>query len=104
MQKGEVWLYKDLDTNRIRPCVIMGNRGFITDTDWVIAKMTSHPPRNEFDVQLELWERYKLKYQSTVRCSKLFTIKEENLLHKVGFIDIELDTIKVTIAKYIMED
>lgn len=104
MKKGEVWLYKDMDVEKTRPCVIVGNRKFEKDTDVVIAKITSHPPRNEYDVQLKYWEEYGIKFESTVRCSKLFTIKEELLMYKVGEIDTELDTIKLTIAKYIMED
>jgi len=102
--KGEVWLYQDLDVNKIRPCVVVGNRKFERDTDVVIAKITSHPPRNEYDLFLNFWKEYGIKQESSVRCSKLFTIKEENLIAKVGEITTEFDSIKLKIAKYIMED
>lgn len=102
--KGEVWLYQDMDVNKIRPCVIVGNRKHEKDEDVVIAKITSHLPRNEFDIALKFWKEAGIKNPSTVRCSKLFTIKESELRFKIGEIDAELDKIKLTIAKYIMED
>src|SRR5699024_7810158 len=96
MEKGEVWLYEDMDVNKIRPCVVIGNRLHAKDTDVVIAKITSHPSRNEFDIPLKYWKEYGIRDESTVRCSKLFTIKSENLKYRVGKIDTELDTIKLT--------
>lgn len=104
MKKGEVWLYKDMDVEKTRPCVIVGNRMHERDSDVVIAKITSHPPRNEFDVPLKFWKEYGIRNASTVRCAKLFTIKEEDLMFKVADIDIELDSIKLAIARYIMEN
>lgn len=101
--KGEVWLWYDADSNKVRPGVIVGTRKFATDDDIVLAKITGYVGRNEFDIDLKYWKEYGLKNPSTVRCSKLYTIKERDLRVKVANIDLELDRIKLTIAKYIME-
>lgn len=104
MRKGEVWVYYDNDSQKLRPAVVVGNKLLETDNDIVIAKLTSHEPRNEYDIKLEKWKEYGLRNESTVRCSKLFTLKEHELKFYVAQIDEEMmEVIKQTITKYILD-
>lgn len=104
MMKGEVWIYDDRDSGKRRPAVIIGNKLYETDNDVVVAKLTTKPPRNEFEIPLMNWKSYGLKEISTVRCSKLFTLKEEELLFRVATInDGTIFEIKSAAARYLLE-
>lgn len=104
MRKGEVWIYDDRDSGKRRPAVVIGNKLFDTDNDVVVVKLTTKPPRNEYEIPLENWKAYGLKEISTVRCSKLFTLKEPELLFRVATIeDSVVDKIKETVSKYILD-
>lgn len=105
MRKGEVWMYYDKDSRKRRPCVVVGNMLAAIESDVTIAKITSTlKTRNKYDVTLEYWKEHGLIKPSIVRCSKLFTVHERDLLYKVAKIEgDELEKIKRTIAEYIME-
>ncbi|PEN61603.1 type II toxin-antitoxin system PemK/MazF family toxin [Bacillus wiedmannii] len=103
MIKGEVWIYLDKDSGKRRPCVVVGNQLAEIDNDVVIAKITTHPSRSEFDVTLEKWQEHGLVKPSVVRCSKLFTLKGNELLFKVAKIEgEEFQIVLHKIAKYIL--
>ncbi|WP_180236341.1 type II toxin-antitoxin system PemK/MazF family toxin [Bacillus wiedmannii] len=105
MHKGEVWIYFDKDSQKRRPCVVVGNKLAAIDNDVVISKLTTFPARNEFDVTLEKWQDHGLAKPSVVRCSKLFTLKGDELLFKVAHIQgDEFEKVKQTISRYILED
>lgn len=105
MDKGEVWLYKDMDSEgKPRPCVIIGNNPVVSDGDVLIAKLTTHPPRSKFDVIVEQWQEAGLRDISCVRCSKLIHIKAELLMVKVAKLTpYDLIRSKTIIAEYILD-
>ena len=104
MNKGEVWVYHDLDSDKRRPCVIVGNNPLIQDADVLVAKLTSHPPRSKFDVVVTSWKEAGLTNISCARCTKLFTLKADKLLFRVATIEgFDLLNIKVKIAEYILD-
>jgi mRNA interferase MazF len=99
--KGEIWMYEDQDSGKKRPCVIVGYQNEI-EFDVTIAKLTTQAPYNEYDIFLENWKEIGLIRQSTIRCSKLFTINKNSLLYKVAEIDQhQLNTILMQVIKYI---
>lgn len=104
MDKGEVWIYLDEDSGKNRPCIIIGNNPIVGDGDVLIAKLTTHPPRNKFDVVIEQWREAGLLDISCVRCSKLIHIKADLLLHRVAKITpYDLIRTKTIIAEYILD-
>ena len=99
-----MWIYSDKDSGKNRPCVVVGNSNEVKDVDMVVAKMTTHEVRDKFDFNIENWKEIGLIKPSIVRCSKLFTIKAIHLKFRVAKIEGEdLETIKKTIAEYILE-
>ena len=60
------------------------NDGIGIDIDVNILRVTTKIPRNEFDVQLKYWKEAGLKRPSTVRCTKINTIKPGKTMIKVG--------------------
>lgn len=99
--KGEVWLYKDVDSNKIRPMVIVkGELG--VELDVTYAKLTTQEPRNEFDLFIENWKEYGLNKPAVVRCSKIHTISKKKLIGKVAFLpEEEMEKIMERIKKYL---
>ena len=100
--RGEVWLYRDEDSKKNRPMVIIkGSLG--VEIDVTFCKITSQKAQDEYDHYLEKWEEYGLKMPSTVRCSKICTISKRNLLFKVAKIpEDEMTKILSTVTTYIM--
>ena len=98
---GEVWLYKDVDSNKTRPMVIVkGELG--VELDVTFAKLTTQEPRNEFDLVIEKWKDYGLNKPSIVRCSKIHTISKKKLIGKVAKLpEEEVEKIKEKIKQYL---
>ena len=104
MNKGEVWVYHDLDSDKRRPCMVVGNSPLVQDADVLVAKLSTHPPRSKFDVVVNDWKKAGLMSISCVRCTKLFTLTADKLLFKVATIEgYDLINAKVKIAEYILE-
>jgi mRNA interferase MazF len=101
--KGEIWLYRDPDSNKRRPVVIIANGGTAVDIDLTIAKITSNQKlRNEFDIPIEHWEEAGLVKPSVVRCSKIRTVKENELLFQFGSLtEDDLKKVMDAVIKYI---
>jgi mRNA interferase MazF len=102
--KGEIWSYFDYQSGKRRPGVIISDGGTtIADIDVTIAKITSHQPRNEFDVPIEYWQEAGLIKPSVVRCSKIITLNESELLYRVGKLqEPDLKRVLDTVVKYIL--
>lgn len=98
--RGEVWKAKD-NTGKIRPFVIVSSDTLVAEVDHTIAKVTTHEARNRFDVTLENWEQAGLERPSVVRCSKLNTIHNATLIHKMGTLEeSDFDKVLETIRSY----
>ena len=78
---GEI--YETFEGTKDRPVVII-NDGIGIDIDVNILRVTTKTPRNEFDIQLKHWKEAGLKRPSTVRCTKINTIKPGKTMIKVG--------------------
>lgn len=99
---GEVWLYLDKDSEKFRPALIVKNRMEI-DNDVTFVKLSTRESRCEYDIELEKWEEYGLIRSSTVRCSKIYTIKESDLIRKVAEIPQDkMSEIKLKIVQYLI--
>ena len=54
------------------------------DVDLLVARLTTHPPREPSDVLLKYWSEIGLPRASTVRLTKLATIDHRLVHHKIG--------------------
>jgi hypothetical protein len=54
------------------------------DHDVLLARLTTHPPRDSSDVTLQDWSAIGLPRSSTVRLSKLATVDARLVHHKIG--------------------
>lgn len=103
MDKGEIWIYMDEESQKRRPCVVVGNSALAQESDILIAKLTSRPPRNKFDVTIEQWVEAGLLEISCVRTTKLHSVNEEVLLYRVAKLtDFDLIKVKTRISEYIL--
>lgn len=72
--------FSDLQTHKHRPGLVLVSR----DVDLVIARVTTHPPRDQSDVALNRWADVGLPQASTVRLTKLATIDHRLIHHTIG--------------------
>jgi len=70
---------------KTRPVVVLGDQG----PDLVVAPMTRHGPRDQFDIQLSPSKRSGLRRQGTVRCSHIASLSRELVLCVVGHVPLE---------------
>lgn len=54
------------------------------DVDLLVARITTHAPREPSDVALQRWSEIGLPRASTVRLAKLATIDQRLVHHKIG--------------------
>lgn len=82
---GEIVLlsfpFSDARTEKRRPALIMLDTG---DDDIIVARITSQPPRNSFDLELIDWEKAGLLIPSTVCISKIATLEKNIVERKLG--------------------
>lgn len=87
MKQGEIWLadvlFKGTRQTKQRPVIIVGNE-LALDVDVIIAPVTSHQPRNQFDVILEHWKEAGLLKPSVARTSKITSINGSELKRHLG--------------------
>lgn len=95
---GDIWIA--FEGTKRRPVLIV-NEGFeVVDTDLEIARVTSQPPKDEYDIELKHWKEAGLNSPSVVRCSKIKIVEPENLKYKIGCVlPEELDKVHETIEK-----
>ena len=63
-----------------RPGVVLA----IDSTDLLLARITTHEPRDQFDVSLEGWAEIGLPKPSTARLVKLVSIDARLVHHSIG--------------------
>jgi len=77
--------FSDLQTLKRRPgLVLVGGGG-----DLLVARVTTHPPRDASDVALVHWAAAGLPRASTIRLVKLATIDPRLIHHKIGHLHPE---------------
>ena len=72
--------FSDLQTHKRRPGLVLVSG----DVDLLVTRLTTHPPRESSDVLLKRWSEVGLPRASTVRLTKLATIDQRLVHHKVG--------------------
>ena len=72
--------FSDFQNSKRRPgLVLVGG-----EADLMVARITTHPPREPSDVALKLWSETGLPCASTVRLTKLAAIDCRLVHHKIG--------------------
>jgi len=72
--------FSDLRTHKRRPGLVLVSG----DVDLVVARVTTHPPRDSSDVVLNRWAETGSPRASTVRLTKLATIDRRLVHHRIG--------------------
>jgi len=72
--------FSDLQGRKRRPGLVL----VADDLDVLLARLTTHPPRDAADVALQHWADVGLPRASTVRLTKLVTLDARLVHHKVG--------------------
>ena len=72
--------FTDMQGRKRRPGVVLA----IDSTDLLLARITTHEPRDHFDVSLEGWAAIGLPKPSTVRLVKLLSIDARLVHHSIG--------------------
>jgi mRNA-degrading endonuclease toxin of MazEF toxin-antitoxin module len=73
-------MFTDGSDIKIRPTVVIGVEG----SDLVVLRMTSRPPRREFEVELLAWAKSGLWSKGTVQCSKIIHIPRDSVVKRIG--------------------
>jgi len=75
-----------------RPALILADTG---DDDIVVARITTHQPRDSFDVSVNDWSQASLDRPSAVRPHKLATIDKSQVNRKIGVLSAaDLERVK----------
>lgn len=74
------FLFSDLQTQKRRPGLVLA----ADSNDVLLARLTTHPPRDAADVALTRWTEAGLPKPSTVRLTKLATIDCRLVHHRIG--------------------
>ena len=84
-RRGEVVLisfpFSDAIGGEKRPGLVLLDTG---DEDLVVARITRHPARSDFDVEIEDWQGAGLLFPSTVRLDKLATLEKKLVERRLG--------------------
>ncbi len=77
--------YADQRGEKKRPVVLLSNDQVSVDTGLYIASMiTSHAPRDLWNVELLAWKEAGLLFPSVVRCPKVFGLDHILILRCLG--------------------
>ena len=81
---GEVvsveFFFTDMQGRKRRPGLVLA----IDANDLLLARITTHEPRDQFDVRLEGWAAIGLPRPSTARLLKLISIDARLVHHSIG--------------------
>ena len=84
IQAGEFWVadirYTDGTASKKRPVLVL----WLDGQDAVVAVVTTAAPRTPTDVALADWQAAGLRAASTVRLSRLDSLEQSLLLHRLG--------------------
>jgi mRNA interferase MazF len=72
--------FSDLLGRKRRPGLVLD----VDENDVLLARLTTHPPRDTSDVALDHWESIGLPRASTVRLTKMVTVDARLVHHKIG--------------------
>ena len=72
--------FTDMQGRKRRPGVVLA----IDSTDLLLARITTHEPRDQFDVPLQGWAEIGLPKPSTARLVKLVSIDARLVHHSIG--------------------
>ena len=72
--------FSDFQTYKRRPGLVLVSG----EMDLLVARLTTHPPREPSDVALKHWTDTGLPRASTVRLTKLAAIDRRLVHHKIG--------------------
>jgi len=72
--------FSNLQGQKRRPGLVLA----ADDHDVLLARLTTHPPRDPSDVALQHWVAIGLPRASTVRLTKLATVDARLVHHKIG--------------------
>jgi len=72
--------FSDFQTRKRRPALVL----LSGDVDLLMARITTHPPRESSDIVLNRWSEIGLPRASTVRLTKQITIDHRLIHHKIG--------------------
>jgi mRNA interferase MazF len=72
--------FSDFQTYKRRPGLVLVSG----EMDLLVARLTTHPPREPSDVALKHWSEIGLPRASTIRPTKLVTIDHRLVHHKIG--------------------
>jgi mRNA interferase MazF len=72
--------FSDLQTYKRRPGLVLVSGKM----DLLVARLTTHPPREPSDVAMKRWSEIGLPRASTIRLTKLATIDHRLVHHKIG--------------------
>ncbi len=72
--------FSDFQARKRRPALVL----LCGDIDLLMARITTHPPRDSSDVALKRWSEIGLPRASTVRLTKQVAIDHRLVHHKIG--------------------
>lgn len=72
--------FSDLQTYKRRPGLVLVSG----EMDLLVARLTTHSPREPSDVAMKRWSEIGLPRASTIRLTKLATIDHRLVHHKIG--------------------
>jgi mRNA interferase MazF len=72
--------FSDFQTYKRRPGLVLVSG----EMDLLVARLTTHPPREPSDVALKHWSEIGLPRASTLRLTKLVAIDHRLVHHKIG--------------------
>jgi mRNA interferase MazF len=76
--------FSDLQAKKRRPGLVLVSG----DPDLLIARITTHPPRDASDLPLNHWQPIGLPRPSTIRLTKLATIDARLVHHTIGHLHL----------------
>jgi len=89
--------FADLQTLKRRPGLVLVGGG----NDLLVARVTTHPPRDASDVALVHWAAASQPRASTIRLVKLATIDHRLVHHKIGHLHPEDVRLIVQVWEYL---
>jgi len=72
--------FSDFQTYKRRPGLVL----VTGEMDLLVARLTTHPPREPSDVAMKHWSETGLPRASTIRLTKLVTLDHRLVHHKIG--------------------
>ena len=72
--------FSNLQTLKRRPGLVL----VVSEMDLLVARITTHTPRDASDIAMKRWSESGLPRASTIRLTKLATIDQRLIHHQIG--------------------